>query len=52
MVADVREQVTLSLATDFENHTVFRPLAHQEDALTNVRDQVVAWSTALKPLRA
>jgi NAD(P)H-dependent FMN reductase len=51
-VADVRNQVVLTLATDFENYTDFRPAPHQEASLTAMLDQVVAWSGALKPLRA
>ena len=50
-VADVRAQVALSLLTDFENHTVFKPAAHHEDLLTTVLDQVIAWGEALRPLR-
>ncbi|RZS36327.1 NAD(P)H-dependent FMN reductase [Herbihabitans rhizosphaerae] len=51
-VADVRAQVALSLFTDFENFTVFKPGAHQEETLTQVLDQVVAWGEALKVVRA
>ncbi|MEU8229439.1 NAD(P)H-dependent oxidoreductase [Actinoplanes sp. NPDC048967] len=51
MMADVRAAVTLSLATDFVNYSQFTPGAHQTGALTTVLDQVVAWSTALAPLR-
>ncbi|RAY11858.1 NADPH-dependent FMN reductase [Actinomadura craniellae] len=51
MMADVRNQVALSLHTDFENFSVFKPGVHQLDALTATLDQVVAWSTALAPLR-
>jgi NAD(P)H-dependent FMN reductase len=52
MVADVRAQVALSLYTDFENYTVFRPAAQHEDALNTMLDQVVAWGSALKAVRA
>lgn len=51
MIADVRVHPTLSLYTDFENGSVFKP---QELHLTNVNamlDQVLAWSGALKTLR-
>ena len=47
MMADVRAQVALSLHTDFENYSVFKPGDHQKDALGTVLDQTVAWSTAL-----
>ncbi|WP_043633047.1 NADPH-dependent FMN reductase [Nonomuraea candida] len=50
-VADVRAQVELSLVTDFENFSVFQPAAQQEDALTAMLDQVIAWGEALRPLR-
>ncbi len=50
-IADVRAQVSLSLFTDFENFSSFNPAAHQEDAITPMLDQLIAWSTALKPLR-
>ena len=52
MMADVRAAVTLSLATDFVNYSQFTPGAHQVGALTTMLDQLVAWSTALAPLRA
>jgi NAD(P)H-dependent FMN reductase len=51
-MADVRQQVTLSLRTDFENYTVFKPGDHNAAALGTLLDQVVAWSTVLAPLRA
>jgi NAD(P)H-dependent FMN reductase len=51
-IADVRSQVALSLFTDFENFSVFKPGAHQTDALNTTIDQVVAWAGALAPLRA
>ncbi|MFD8563539.1 NADPH-dependent FMN reductase [Streptosporangium canum] len=50
-VADVRAQVALSLFTDFEHFSVLNPAAHQEDAVTAMLDQVVAWGEALQPLR-
>ena len=50
-MADVRQQVALSLATEFENYSVFKPGAHQEPLLETLLDQVVAWSEALAPLR-
>ncbi|MFC5700212.1 NADPH-dependent FMN reductase [Cohnella faecalis] len=51
LIADVRVHPTLSLFTDFENYSTFKP---SELHLTNVNamlDQVVAWSGALKTLR-
>ena len=52
LVADVRVQVMLSLRTDFENFTVFKPDPAHEKTLGTLIDQVVAWAGALKPLRA
>jgi NAD(P)H-dependent FMN reductase len=51
-MADVRQQVVLSLATEFENFRVFKPGNYNVAALNTLLDQVVAWSTALAPLRA
>ena len=50
-MADVRQQVALSLLTEFENFSVFRPGDYNLAALDTLLDQVVAWSTALAPLR-
>jgi NAD(P)H-dependent FMN reductase len=50
-VADVRAQVMLSMFTDFENWSVFKPAPMHLDSLNTMLGQVVAWSTALKTLR-
>jgi NAD(P)H-dependent FMN reductase len=50
-IADVRAQVSLSLFTDFENFTTFRPAAFQEQYMNTMLDQVIAWGRALKVLR-
>ena len=50
-MADVRQQVTLSLITDFENFSVFKPGDYHRTALETLLDQVIAWSAALAPLR-
>ena len=50
-MADVRQQVALSLITDFENFSVFKPGEYQVRVLNTLVDQVVAWSAALAPLR-
>src|SRR6266568_7612948 len=50
-VATVRNQVALSLFTDFENFTKFKPAAHHEKSVNQMLDQLIAWSGALKPLR-
>ena len=51
MIADVRTQVTLSLFTDFEKMSVFRPDPRHEKTVNTMLDQIVACGTALKPLR-
>ena len=50
-MADVRQQVTLSLITDFENFSVFKPGDYSVASLNTLFDQVIAWSAALAPLR-
>jgi len=50
-VADVRAQVMLSLFTDFENFTTFKPAPMHEKSVNNMLDQVIAWGGALKGLR-
>ena len=50
-VATVRTQVGLSMFTDFENFTVFRPGAAQEKYVHLMLDQLVAWAGALKTVR-
>jgi NAD(P)H-dependent FMN reductase len=51
-MADVRQQVALSLITEFENYSLFKPGDYNIGALNTMLDQIVAWSTALAPLRA
>jgi NAD(P)H-dependent FMN reductase len=50
-VADVRAQVSLSLFTDFENFSAFKPAPMHEKSVNSMLDQVIAWSGALKVLR-
>ncbi|WP_433219724.1 NADPH-dependent FMN reductase [Microtetraspora malaysiensis] len=50
-VADVRTQIALSLATDFENFHILTPAAHHADAVTAMLDELLAWGGALKTLR-
>jgi NAD(P)H-dependent FMN reductase len=50
-MADVRTNVALSLFSDFVNFTELNPGAHQVQALNTLLDEVIAWSTALAPLR-
>jgi NAD(P)H-dependent FMN reductase len=51
-VATVRNQVALSLFTDFENYTTFKPATYHEKSLGQVLDQLIAWGGAMKSLRA
>jgi NAD(P)H-dependent FMN reductase len=50
-MADVRTQVALSLFTDFENFTTFKPQDHHDKTVHAMADEIVAWGEALKPLR-
>ena len=50
-VANVRAQVGLSMFTDFEKFSVFKPGPHQETNVNAMLDQVIAWGGALKGLR-
>jgi NAD(P)H-dependent FMN reductase len=50
-VADVRAQVLLSLVTDFENFTTFKPHERHDKAVHVMADEVIAWGGALKRLR-
>ena len=50
-VATVRAQVGLSLFTDFKDARTFAPAAMHEKEVHTMLDQVIAWGTALKPLR-
>ncbi|MDQ3845517.1 MAG: NAD(P)H-dependent oxidoreductase [Bacteroidota bacterium] len=50
-IADVREQVALSIFTDFENFRVFKPAAFHEQKLNAMLNQVISWGNALKHLR-
>ncbi|OFZ29526.1 MAG: NADPH-dependent FMN reductase [Bdellovibrionales bacterium RIFCSPHIGHO2_01_FULL_40_29] len=50
-MADVRNQLMLSLHSDFENYKVFKPSSHHEKSLKAVFDDVESWSGALKTIR-
>ncbi len=50
-VATVRNQVALSLFTDFENYSTFKPASHHEGSVSKMLDQVIAWGGAMKTLR-
>ena len=51
LVADVRVHPALSLFTDFENGTDFKPKAVQEDSVNQMLDQLIPWSKALFTIR-
>jgi NAD(P)H-dependent FMN reductase len=51
-VATVRTQVALGLMTDFQNFREFTPQPFQLQSLDGMLDQLVAWSSALAPLRS
>ena len=50
-VADVRAQVQLSMFTDFENFSVFKPGPTKEKSVNDMLDEVIVWGTALKKVR-
>jgi NAD(P)H-dependent FMN reductase len=51
-IATVRAQVMFSLASDFENYSVFKPQgAQHEQNLKTLFDQLVAWGTAMQTVR-
>lgn len=50
-VAHVRVHPALSLFTDFENGSDFKPKDVQADSVNQMLDQVISWSTALKTVR-
>lgn len=51
LVADVRVHPALSLFTDFENGTDFKPKDVQADSVNQMLDQLIPWATALKTIR-
>jgi NAD(P)H-dependent FMN reductase len=50
-MATVRNQVLLSMYTDFENFSVFKPRPTKEQSVNDMLDQLIAWGSALKTLR-
>lgn len=50
-VATVRQTLTLSLTTDFENYSTFTPGDSQSVFLDALFDQVITWSQALESVR-
>jgi NAD(P)H-dependent FMN reductase len=50
-VADVRQQVSFSLMTDFEAYTTFTPAEYHAGMLAAQLDQLVPWAQALRSVR-
>lgn len=50
-VATVATQPGLSLFTDFEDMSTFKPAPFHEETIKTMLNEVVAWSTALKTIR-
>jgi len=50
-MADVRTAVHLSLFTDFENFSAFKPAPVHTDTLKTMLDQLVSWAGVLKTVR-
>jgi len=50
-IADVRVHVALSMFTDFENWSVFKPQSLHLNNLNGMLDQLLKWSHALKLIR-
>ena len=51
-LATVRAQVAISLMTEFENYSVFKPNDYLLPQVDTMLDQLVRWTKALEPLRA
>jgi NAD(P)H-dependent FMN reductase len=50
-VADVRAQVALSLATDFQNFATFMPAPRNALLVGTMLDQLISWAVALQTVR-
>jgi len=50
-IATVRNQVLLSMFTDVENFSIFKPGPKREALINAMVDQLIAWGGALKMLR-
>jgi NAD(P)H-dependent FMN reductase len=51
MVADIRENVQLSLFADFENFSKFKPAERHEASVNNMLEQLIPWVEAMKSVR-
>ena len=50
-ITDVRQQVLIFNAYDFENYTTFKPKENHEKSLNAMLDNLLTWGEALKSLR-
>ncbi len=50
-MADVREQVILSLSEDFVDYSEFKPRDGMDERLSSMVNQVIRWSTAMRAVR-
>lgn len=50
-IADVRQQLSFLLHSDFENFSVFKPGPQHEGSAKVLFDQLESWAAALKPVR-
>lgn len=50
-MADIREQVAISIFTDFENFITFKPAAFHEKKVNAMLDQLILWGAMLKGMR-
>jgi NAD(P)H-dependent FMN reductase len=50
-IAHVRQQLSFSLFTDFENFSAFQPAPMHEDAATVLFNQLESWAAALQTVR-
>jgi NAD(P)H-dependent FMN reductase len=51
-IAHVRQQLSFSLFTDFENYSTFVPGEQHDAAATTMFDQLESWARALRTVRA
>jgi len=52
LIADVRTHPTLSVFTDFADRFTFKPAELHVPIVNQMLDQLLTWSSALKPVRA
>ncbi|MDX6595030.1 MAG: hypothetical protein QOI72_412 [Solirubrobacterales bacterium] len=51
-IAHVRQQLSFSMFTDFENFSVFRPGPQHDEAVVTMFDQLESWTGAMQGVRA